>query len=82
MKRPISWGKMNNERWSTLDSAVQFQLHSCNSLPVRVKLLEDTMCSEASKIFGHYTIFPKINLAGKTWRTLQIIHPIKQKSTS
>ena len=80
VKRPISWGKMNNERWSTLDSAVQSQLHPCNSLSVRVKLLEDTIYSEASKMFGHCTIFPKRNLAGKTRHTLQSIHLIKQEN--
>ena len=42
-KRPISWGKMNDKRWSALDSAVQTQLHPCNTLSVRVKLLEDTI---------------------------------------
>ena len=40
------------ERWSTLNSAMQAQLHPGNSLSVRVKLLEDKIYSEASKIFG------------------------------
>ena len=62
VKRLISWGKMNDERWSILDSAVQAQLHLCNSLSVRVKLPEDTIYSEASKIFGHCSISPKRNL--------------------
>ena len=48
VKRPISWGKMNDEHWSILDSAVQAQLHPCNNLSVGVKLLEDTINSETS----------------------------------
>ena len=80
VKRPISSGKINDKRWSTLDSAVQAQLHPCNTLSVRVKLLEDTIYSEASKIFGYCTIFPKRNLAGKTRRTLLSINLIKQKN--
>ena len=55
VKRPISWDKMNDERWSIVDSAVQSQLHPCNSLFLRVKLLQDTIYSEAPKIFGHCT---------------------------
>ena len=80
VKRPISWGKMNDERWSILDSAVQAQLHPCKSLSVRVKLLEDTIYSEASKIFGHCTISPKRNLAGKSRHNLLSINLIKQKN--
>ena len=80
VKRPISWGKMNGERWSILDSAVQAQLHPCNSLSVRVKLLEDTIYSEASKIFGHCSISPKRNLGGKSRCTLLSINLIKQKN--
>ena len=80
VKRRISWGKMNDERWSILDSAVQAQLHPCKSLSVRVKLLEDTIYSEASKIFGHCTISPKRNLAGKSRGTLLSINLIKQKN--
>ena len=80
VKRPISWGKMNDKRWSTLDSAVQALVHPCNTFPVTVKLLEDTIYSEASKIFGHCTVFPKRNLAGKTRRNLLSINPIKQKN--
>ena len=78
VKRPISWGKMNDERWSILDSAVQAQLHPCNSLSVRVKLLEDTIYSEASKIFGHCSISPKRNLGGKSRCTLLSINLIKK----
>ena len=80
VKRPISWGKMNDERWSILDSAVQAQLHPCNSLSGRLKLLEDTIFSEASKIFAHCSICPKGNLGGKSWRTLLSINLIKQKN--
>ena len=79
VKRPISWGKMNDERWSILDSAVQAQLHPCNSLSVRVKLLEDTNYSEASKIFGHCSISLKRNLRGKSRHTLLSINLIKKK---
>ena len=78
VKRPISWGKMNDERWSILDSAVQAQLHPCNSLSVRVKLLEDTIYSEASEIFGHCSISPKRNLGGKSRCTLLSINLIKK----
>ena len=80
VKRLISWGKMNDERWSILDSAVQAQLHLCNSLSVRVKLPEDTIYSEASKIFGHCSISPKRNLGSKSRRTLLSINLIKQKN--
>ena len=80
VKRPISWGKMNDERWSILDSAVQAQLHPCNSLYGRLKLLEDTIYSEASKIFAHCSICLKGNLGGKSWRTLLSINLIKQKN--
>ena len=59
---------------------MQAQLHPCNSLSVRVKHLADTIYSEASKIFGHCTIFPKINLAGKSRATLLSINLINQKS--
>ena len=31
VKRPISCGKMNDERWSILGSAMQAQLHPCNA---------------------------------------------------
>ena len=55
-------------------------MHPCNSLSVRVKLLEDTIYSEASKIFGHFTIFGERNLAGKTRHALQTINLIKQKN--
>ena len=47
------------KHWSTLGSAVQAQLHPCNTLFVTVKLLEDTIYSEASKIFGHVLFSPK-----------------------
>ena len=80
VKRPISWGKMNDERWSILGSAVQAQLHPCNSLSVRVKLLEDTIYSEASKIYCHCSISPKRNLGGKSRHTLLSINLIKQKN--
>ena len=80
VKRPISWGKMNDECWSMLDSAVQAQLHPCNSLSVRVKLLGDTIYSEASKIFGLCSISLKRNLGGKSWHTLLSINLIKQKN--
>ena len=69
---------MNDERWSILDSAVQAQLHPCNSLSVRVKLLEDTIYSEAFKIFGHCSISPKRNLGGKSRCTLLSINLIKK----
>ena len=71
---------MNDERWSILDSAVQAQLHPCNSLSVRVKLLEDTIYSEAFQIFGHCSISPKRNLGGKSRCTLLSINLIKQKN--
>ena len=55
------------------------QLHPCNSLSVRVELLEDTIYSEESEIFGHCTFSPKRNLAGKSPRILLAINLIKQK---
>ena len=58
---------------------MQSQLHPCNSLSVRVKLLEDKIYSELSKIFDHCTIFPKRNLACKT-AYFKSIKPIKQKN--
>ena len=60
-------------------SVMQAQFHPCNSLSVRVKLLKNTIYSEASKIFGQCTIFSKRNLAGKTWYTLQSINLINRK---
>ena len=69
---------MNDERWSILYSAVQAQLHPCNSLSVRVKLLENTNYSEASKIFGHCSISLKRNLGGKSRHTLLSINLIKK----
>ena len=59
---------------------MQAQLQPCNSLSVRVKLLEDTIYSEAFKIFGHCTIFPKRNLTGKSRHTLLSINLINQKN--
>ena len=79
VKRTIPWAKMNDECWSILDSAMESQLHPCNSLPVRLELLEDTIYSEESKIFGHCTFSPKRNLAGKSPRILLAINLIKQK---
>ena len=76
VKRLVSSGKMNDERWSTSDSAVQSQLHPCNSLSIRIKLLEDTIYREVSKIFSLHTIFTKRNFAGKTPCTLQSINLI------
>ena len=55
-------------------------MHPFNSLSVRVKLLEDTVYREAPKIFGHCTISPKRNLAGKLRHTLLFINHIKQKN--
>ena len=80
VKRPISWGNMNDKHWSILDSAMKAQLHPFNSLSVRVKLLEDTVYREAPKIFGHCTISPKRNLAGKLRHTLLFINHVKQKN--
>ena len=50
-KTPIAWGKMNDDRWSTLDNAVGSKLQKCRSLSDRVDLLQDSIYQEASKIF-------------------------------
>ena len=71
---------MNDDHCSTLDSVMQAQLHPSNSLSIRVKLLEDTLYSEASEIFGQCTVFPKRNFSGKAQHTLQSINLIKQKN--
>ena len=42
-KTPIAWGKMDDKRWSLLDSAVFSKLHTSNNLFHRVQLLEDTI---------------------------------------
>ena len=57
---------------------MEAQLHPCNSLSVRLELLEDTIYSEESEIFGHCTFSPKRNLAGKSPRILLAINLIKQ----
>ena len=52
-RTPIAWGKMSDDRWAVLDSAVFGKLHPCQSLSKRVKLLEDSIYEERAKIFGH-----------------------------
>ncbi|XP_057299099.1 uncharacterized protein LOC130629774 [Hydractinia symbiolongicarpus] len=53
-KAPILWGKMNDKRWSDLDSAVHSKLKACTNLSIseKVKTLETLIYEEASKIFG------------------------------
>ena len=65
LKTPIAWGKMNDERWFKLDDLVSNKLNKKGSLSDKISLLENTIYSEAAKLFGH--ISPSIkNLAGKS----------------
>ena len=79
MKDPIRWGRMDDERWSDLDDAVFSKLNHSNTLFKRVQLLEDTIYSEASKIFGLVQSEPK-QLGGKSSRTNQCILLVKEKN--
>ena len=80
LKTPIAWGTMKDERWSEFDSAVASKLHPSNSLSERVKLLEDTIYEEGSKIFGFSK--PKVkNLSGRSRRTIKSIKLIILKNS-
>ena len=41
VKRPIAWGKANDERWVQLDDIVYSKLKNCNSLTERLDLLQN-----------------------------------------
>ena len=73
---------MDDVKWFALDNAVCSKLHKCNSLSERVKLLEDTIHEEGSKIFGHAPPAKELrNLSGKNRRTLRSIYLIKLKNS-
>ena len=80
-KTPIAWGKMDDKRWSDLDTAVNNKLHKGQSLSERIELLQNTIYEEGIRIFGHST--PKLprNLSGKSRRTIRSIHLIKTKNS-
>ena len=78
-KTPIKWGRMDDERWTELDSAVFSKLHRTNTISKRVQLLEDTIYTEASKIFGVSKSKQK-QLHGKSRRTKQCILLIQEKN--
>ena len=80
-KTPIAWGKMNDEGWVSLDSAVFSKLHKCQSLSHRIKLPEDTIYAEGAKIFGDASAQCPRNLSGKNRRTIKSIPLIKLKNS-
>ena len=77
---PIAWGKMSDDRWTVLDSAVFGKLHPCQSLSKRVKLLEDSIYEEGAKIFGHSPSHHK-NRSVTSRRTAHSISLINEKNT-
>ena len=79
-RTPIAWGKMSDDRWAVLDSAVFGKLHPCQSLSKRVKLLEDSIYEEGAKIFGHSPSHHK-NLSVTSRRTAHSISLIDEKNT-
>ena len=79
LRPPIKWCKMDDERWSELDSAVFSKLHNSKSIFERLQLLEETIFSEASKLFGLRQSMPK-KLSGKSRRTLNCIKLIQEKN--
>ena len=79
-RTPIAWGKMSDDRWAVLDSAVFGKLHPCQSLSKKVKLLEDSIYEEGAKIFGHSPSHHK-NLSVTSRRTAHSISLINEKNT-
>ena len=80
IKRQISWPRLIDERWTILDSAVSSKLHTCNSIFERVQLLENTIYSEAAKLFGHCQLQTTKKLSGKSRRTKLSISLVKEKN--
>ena len=81
-KASIAWPRMDDEEsWNKLDSAVFSKLIStpAPSIAKRVSLLETTIFSQASLIFG-LTPPPKKGLRGLNRRALYSINLIKEKN--
>ena len=80
VKTPIKWGKMDDDdNWSALDDNVYSKLHKSNTIFERLQLLEDTLYSEATKIFGHQK-FKQKKMRGKSRRTKHCIMLVQEKN--
>ncbi|XP_057294717.1 uncharacterized protein LOC130623262 [Hydractinia symbiolongicarpus] len=81
-KKPILWGKMNNTRWSKLDSPVHSNLNTCKhpSITEKVKTLKTLIYEEGSKIFGCQSSKQNKNLSNINRRTICSINLVKEKN--
>ena len=79
LKTPVAWGNSADEWWTQLDDKVSDKLHMCGTLAEILTLLQESIYSDSSNIFGHLEP-KKRNLAGPSQRTKMSIELTQQKT--